>query len=235
MRTISIACALIAALLVSCSTHTKMSATETDRFMPPDPPKTHESQPSLVEQASLWSDETQAGWLFSDRKARRVNDVITIKIVESASAKKKAATKLTKKNEVGAGISGLVGLEDLLARYNPTMELGSMIDAKHDSTFSGSGETERSGKLVATITAVVTDVLPNGNLVIEGRKEIKVNDETQILVITGIVRPDDIAADNSVLSSRIAQTRIEFVGKGVASTRQRPGWLSRIIDAIWPF
>ncbi len=235
MRAIDVAAALVCiAACASCATVPKVPA-GSDRFMPPDPQVVEKGQPSLADQAQVWSDASPAGWLFSDRKARRVNDIITIKVVESATAKKKAATKLSKQNEVGAGISGLVGLEDLLARYNPNMELGSMIDAKHNSKFTGSGETERSGKLVATISAVVTEVLPNGNLAIEGRKEIQVNDETQILVITGIVRPDDIASDNSVLSSRIAQTRIQFIGKGVATSRQRPGWLSRFIDKIWPF
>jgi len=225
---------LCAVLLATCATVPKKSKSP-DGFMPPDPTTSERAQPSLADQAQLWSDADPSGWLFSDRKARRVNDIVTIKIVESATAKKKAATKLSKQNEVGAGMSGLVGLEDLLARYNPNMELGTMLDAKHDSKFTGSGETERSGKLAATIAAVVTEVLPNGNLAIEGRKEIRVNDETQILIITGIVRPDDIDASNSVLSSRVAQTKIQFIGKGVASDRQRPGWLSRFIDKVWPF
>lgn len=225
---------IIAAFALSCAPKTQ-APLDSDKFLPPEIPKPIKSQPSLAEQASIWSDNSPSGWLFSDRKASRVNDVVTIKVVESATAEGKAATKLSKKNEVEAGITGLVGLEDILARYNPTMELGTMLGAKTDSNFAGSGETERSGKLIATITAVVTDVLSNGNLVIEGRKEIRVNDETQILIVTGIVRPDDISADNSILSSRIAQTKLSFEGKGVASRRQRPGWLSRFIDAVWPF
>jgi len=235
MKTIRILTVLtLAALVLTCATKTQ-APLSSDNFMPPEIPKPIKSQPSLADQASIWSDSSPSGWLFSDRKASRVNDVVTINVVESATAEGKAGTKLSKKNEVDAGITGLVGLEDILARYNPTMELGSMIGAKTNSDFTGSGETARSGKLIATITAVVTDVLSNGNLAIEGRKEIQVNDETQILIVTGIVRPDDIDADNSILSSRIAQTKLSFEGKGVASHRQRPGWLSRFLDAVWPF
>lgn len=235
MKTIKMwAIFVIIAFALSCAPQVQ-APLDSDKFLPPEIPKPTKSQPSLAEQASIWSDSSPSGWLFSDRKASRVNDVVTIKVIESATAEGKAATKLSKKNEVEAGITGLVGLEDILARYNPTMELGTMLGANTDSNFTGSGETERSGRLIATITAVVTDVLSNGNLVIEGRKEIRVNDETQILIITGIVRPDDISADNSVLSSRIAQTRLSFEGKGVTSHRQRPGWLSRFLDAVWPF
>ena len=93
----------------------------------------------------------------------------------------------------------------------------------------------REGKLVANITARVVEVMPNGNLALEARKELTINNEKQLLVLTGTVRPNDIDSNNTVLSSKIADAQIYYVGDGVLQDKQSPGWLVRIIDNIWPF
>ena len=105
--------------------------------------------------------------------------------------------------------------------------------AKND--FSGTGTTARQGSLTGTLTVQVVDVLPNGNLVIGGRQAVKINNEIQVLNLRGLVDPRAVADDNSVLSSQVADARIEFSGVGVVAGKQRPGWLARILDVIAPF
>jgi flagellar L-ring protein precursor FlgH len=109
------------------------------------------------------------------------------------------------------------------------------VAAAFADDFKGKGATNRSGKLVGTITAKVVEVMPNGNLALESRKEITINNEKQILILKGMARPDDIATDNTILSSRIADAEVFFVGDGVLQEKQRPGWLGRIVGAVWPF
>lgn len=185
--------------------------------------------------SSLWFANQHSNWLFTDRKARQVNDVVTIQIVEESVAKNKAETKTNRGSSIGAGLSGLFGLEKSLARMNPDMNLETLVGAKFDNKFTGKGETSRSGKLVATISAMVVDVMPNGNLKIQGRRTVKVNNEQEIIILTGIVRPRDVTAENVVLSTAIADAQIEYIGRGVVSDKQKPGWLSRGLDKVWPF
>ena len=103
------------------------------------------------------------------------------------------------------------------------------------NSFDGSGETSRDESMTASITARVIDVLPNGTLVIQGSREIKVNNENQRITLSGLIRPVDISPDNTILSSYVANARIEYSGSGSVSDKQRPGWLTRFVDFIWPF
>ena len=199
-----------------------------DRELPvPSTPQRHQS--------SLWFTDNNRNWLFTDHKARTVNDVVTIRVMEESLAKKKAETKTGKGSTIGAGISGLFGLERKLAKSNPDMNLETLVGAKFDNQFNGKGETTRSGKLVATISATVIDVLPNGNLLVEGKRVVTVNNEEEIMTITGIVRPRDITADNSIASTQVADAKIEYLGRGVLADKQKPGWFSRGMDKAWPF
>lgn len=190
----------------------------------------HKKDPS-----SLWFEAQHTNWLFTDRKATHVNDVVTIQIIEESVAKNKAETKTNRGSSIGAGLSGLFGLEKTLARSNPDMNLETLIGAKFNNKFTGKGETSRSGKLIATISAIVVDVLPNGNLKIQGRRTVKVNNEQEIIILTGIIRPRDVSAENVVLSTAIADAQIEYIGRGVVADKQKPGWLSRGLDKVWPF
>ncbi len=103
------------------------------------------------------------------------------------------------------------------------------------SDFKGQGDTNREGSLVATLTARIVEVMPNGNLILAGRKELTINDEKQLLVLTGMVRPDDISSENVVLSSSLADAKVYYVGDGVIQDKQKPGWAVRAFDKIWPF
>ena len=182
---------------------------------------------------SIWQ-STSAG-LTDDLKARRRGDILTIVISETASASKEAKTGTSRDSSVKAGIPALLGLENTGIFKNNFSDLAKIINASSNSSFSGSGSTSRQENLKATITAKVVDVLQNGNLMIEGRRNIKVNEEDQIIVLEGIVRSRDIAPDNTVNSIYVADARISYSGRGIISDRQSPGWLMNIFDKIWPF
>ncbi len=175
--------------------------------------------------------------LFSPRRARRVGDMVTVLVIQETAADSKAGTSLKKKNETTAGIKALFGLEGLVGQLpnlpggGPTLDL----DALAENSFDGSGGTNRAGSLKGTITARVLRVLPNGHLVIAGRQAVKINNEVDVLGLRGIVDPRSILADNTVLSTSIADARIEYGGTGVVSGKQRPGWMSRILDTVSPF
>jgi flagellar L-ring protein precursor FlgH len=102
-------------------------------------------------------------------------------------------------------------------------------------SFKGAGETTRTGTLVGTITAKVVEVMPNGNLLLESRKDIVINNERQTLILRGMIRPDDVALDNTIVSSKVADAEVYFVGNGIVQEKQSPGWLVRMLDKAWPF
>ena len=118
---------------------------------------------------------------------------------------------------------------------NNFADLSKLLNASTGSSFKGTGSTSRQENLKATITARIIDVQANGNLMIEGRRNIKVNEEDQIIILEGIIRSRDIAQDNTVNSIYIADARISYSGRGIISDRQSPGWLMNILDKIWPF
>jgi flagellar L-ring protein precursor FlgH len=180
---------------------------------------------------SLW--QASAGGIVEDYKARSRGDIVTIVITETASASKEATTGTSRASDVAAGIPNLFGLESSgLTKY---MDLSKLANASVSSKFNGSGSTTRKENLNATITARVIDVLANGNLLIEGRRNVLVNNEDQIIVLTGTVRPRDINSDNQVNSTLVADARIMYSGNGIISDRQQPGWLMGIMDKVWPF
>jgi flagellar L-ring protein precursor FlgH len=198
----------------------------------------HSQYPRQIERStpdyssgSIWQASTSG--LVDDFKARAKGDTVTVVITEQASASKQATTSTDRTTEVDAGIPNLLGLEQTgITNY---MDLSKLINASTSSKYDGSGSTTRKENLNATITATVVDVLANGNLLIEGRRNVKVNNEDQIIVLDGIVRPKDISPDNVIYSTQIADARISYSGKGIISDRQKPGWLMNFIDQIWPF
>ncbi|WP_298266749.1 flagellar basal body L-ring protein FlgH [Geobacter sp.] len=184
---------------------------------------------------SIW--QAASGGLAEDLKARKKGDILTVVIVENASASKEATTDTERKANVSASVPYLLGLEksatlfQQLTRADPN----NLVGASTASKYQGSGATTRKENLTATMSAKIVDVLPNGNFMIEGRRNVKVNNEDQIIILEGTVRPRDISSDNTVSSALIADARITYAGKGVISDRQRPGWLMNILDYIWPF
>ncbi len=182
---------------------------------------------------SIWQAST--GGLTEDLKAHRRGDILTIVITETASASKEAKTDTSRGSSVNAGIPNFMGLQTAGLLKNNIGDLSKLISASVDSSYKGSGSTSRAENLKATMTAKVIDVLPNGNMLIEGRRNIKVNNEDQEIILEGTVRPRDIGADNVINSIYIADARISYAGRGIISDRQSPGWLMNIIDKVWPF
>lgn len=198
-------------------------------------------QPNITRPAtpgSIWPGETSRNILFQDLRARNIGDMVTIDVSEKTSAIKEATTSTSRSSTHDASITKLLGLplnfgmKNFLNQGNP---FSPEVEATYDADFDGAGKTKRSGELNAVITARVVEVLPNGNLVIEGKKDTIVNNELQYVVLSGIVRPEDINENNIVSSTLLSDARIEYSGRGVVADEQSPGWLRRILDNVWPF
>jgi flagellar L-ring protein FlgH len=184
---------------------------------------------------SLWRDDVSANFLFADTKARFPGDLLTIVIDERASGLNDADTSSSTETEVTAGIEQFFGFTQQLAQKNPTIDPTQMVKASTSREWDGEGTTSRRGNLSASMTAKVTAVAANGNLWIEGDKVVSVNKEDQHIVVAGWVRPEDIDAENRVLSSRLAEARVDYYGVGVVAMKQRPGWGYFLLDVVWPF
>ncbi|HET6674110.1 MAG TPA: flagellar basal body L-ring protein FlgH [Nitrospiraceae bacterium] len=186
---------------------------------------------------SLWQEENGRAYLYEDLRAMRVGDIITIKIAEKHKGSKSADTSAerdsTISNSLSGGAMGYLGIPGIRLGAEATRGLG--IDASAKNKFGGKGATNREDTLTGTISAIVTQVMPNGDLRVEGRREVTVNSERQIMVIGGVVRRVDVDTKNTVQSTAIADAKIEYSGLGVVDDVQRPGWLVRILDWIYPF
>jgi len=186
------------------------------------------SSPSVpLSEGSLWV-SGRGGNMFADVKARNVGDIVTINVVESAIASNNAATKTTRTSGLEASWSGV------LAKITGDW-VGSDQKVDFANNFDGKGDTTRSSQLSTYITAQVFQVLPNGYLAIQGNRQVRVNNENQVINVQGVIRTEDISASNIILSTYISDAKIELIGQGVVSDKQRPGWLARILDWVWPF
>ncbi len=180
-----------------------------------------------TEEGSLWAPQYPLNY-YADVKARNVGDIVTINIVESAKASKNATTNTSRSSGLEASWSGL--FEQMAGNWatgSAKVDFGNQHDGK--------GETTRSSFLNAYITTHVVDVMPNGNLFVRGTRQVQVNNETQFIRVEGLIRPEDISSNNIVLSTFVAEAKIELFGQGVVSDKQQVGWLTRIIDYVWPF
>jgi flagellar L-ring protein precursor FlgH len=203
------------------------------------------SEPSGNADGSLWQVRSSLNGMFIDTKARNVGDIVTVKIDESAEASNKANTDTERTSSLEAGIEKLFGLEDwwqnqILPNIKgdwPRIDPFGNPSVKGNlkSKFKGDGETTRSGTLSAFITCRVVDVMPNGNLKIVGTREVMVNHENQLIILSGIIRPRDISDQNVILSTFISGAKIAYSGSGIVDDRQRPGWLANLLNDVWPF
>lgn len=204
------------------------------------PPKASDNYDELflryLAQARATSDATpnadnlwMAG-LADDPRARRVNDLVTVRVLELVTAQGSADSALDKESNASASVTNLFGLESKLPAWlDPT----SLVAAGANTGFSGSGSTNRSGSLTAVMTARVAEVLPNGDLALEGVREIDINGDRQIIVLTGVVRAVDIGRGNVVPSTAIGQMRIRYFGRGLIKDNLQPGWLVRVLNKIF--
>lgn len=201
-------------------------------------PKFSVYEPPKPEEGSLWSEMSEVS-LFQDMKARKVGDTVTVRIVEDPEAELNANTKTSRSSSLEASKLKFLGYMKALAEKNSRLAQNPGTDdlmlaslgMKHD----GKGSTDRDGHVKAYISAVVEKVLFNGNLYISGQREVRVNNETQYITLSGVVRPKDITSSNEVSSSFIADARITYSGSGPVADKQRVGWLGRVLDYVWPF
>ena len=203
----------------------------------PDSKLTVASLPAPKTLGSLWQEENGRAYLYEDMRAMRVGDILTVKIVENHKGSKSADTSAerdsTIQNSLAGSAIGYIGIPGI--RLGGEARRGLGIDGSSSSKFGGKGSTNREGTLTGTISCIVTEVLPNGDLRIEGRREVTVNSEKQLMTIAGIVRRVDVNTKNTVFSSAIADAKIEYSGLGVLGDVQRPGWLVRVLDWVSPF
>jgi len=184
---------------------------------------------------SIWSGENGNNLICSAKKARYANDIVTIIVSETAAGGNKASTNTGKDTSTSAAITSLLGLENQIIGKNANLNGKIGLNGTANNSLKGSGDTSRSSTLSASISARVLKVLDNGNLLIEGKRQLTVNAEDQYIIISGIVRPEDVTAENTIASQYIADARILYTGDGVINDKMRPGWLTRVVDWAWPF
>jgi flagellar L-ring protein precursor FlgH len=183
---------------------------------------------------SLW--RAGARTFFNDQRARNVGDILTVMIDIDDSAQMSNATSRSRTNNMRAGVPHLLGLESSLGKVLPGgYDPANMIDMGGGSASDGKGVIARSEKVSLTIAAVVTGVLPNGNLVIQGRQEVKTNNELRELTVAGIVRPEDISSTNTVKHTQIAEARIAYGGRGDVSRVQKAPAAQALAERFSPF
>lgn len=198
-------------------------------------PRDEEIKQEEKKSGSLWVDSYASRLYNNLHRAATVGDMVTVLIKEEAEGTKTAQTKLDRKSSHVFGDAGLLGLAGKVTTAVSGFDPANVINAKDEAKHDGKGETKRKGELQAAITARVVRVLKNGDMQIRAQKNIRVNAEEQTLILEGFIRPYDIAADNTILSTYIADARITFNGFGVLADQQKPGWLSRILSKVLPF
>ena len=186
--------------------------------------------------ASLWNEHGELARLYTDNRASRVGDIVTIRIVENATGAKSATTKTAKDSSMENTFEGkFKSFFDLPARALAFLSPSGSLKVTAKDSYNGNGATTRNDQLTASMTAIVTEVYPNGNLKIRGHREVVVNSERQTMELTGIVRPIDVDFRNTIPSTAIADAKISYTGFGVVDDKQHPGWLGRIMNWISPF
>lgn len=181
-------------------------------------------------EGSLFRSGDRANMLFTDMRALRVHDLVVVKVEELADSRRQADTDLRRASRFESDVSAFVQ-----AAGQPQTSVGAGLAGATESSFQGLGSTRRSERLVATVPALVRQVLPNGNLFIEGHRVVLVNQEEHHFYISGVVRPIDIDQQNSVKSSLMADAEVEFTATGNLSDNERQGWLTRFVNWVWPF
>jgi len=209
----------------------------------PMPPKYYATKETEVAppDGSLWHNTAS---YYEDRKAKRVNDLLTILITETTTAENTASTSDSATSSANYAVNDIFGAKKdfglqtwpiIKKLYAPGTQFTPTASGNSTSSYAGKGDTSRKGTVTAIITAKVIEVFPNSNMAVESRKEVIVNNEKQIVVLRGIVRPDDITTNNTVLSQNVADAQIYLVGDGVLADKQSQGWLVRFLDSVWPF
>jgi flagellar L-ring protein precursor FlgH len=247
MRNLKLAAAMSSlVLMTACSTADRLSQIGATPALSPigDPSQSTDYRPGAMpmpaaEQVayqpnSLWRAGNRT--FFKDQRAARIGDILTVNIEINDKAKVANTSSRGRTNSEESGIPNLLGMETNLAGIFPdAVDPSSLLSMNSDSSSRGTGSVDRSEAIELTIAAVVTQVMPNGNLVIQGRQEVRVNYEVRELLIGGIVRPEDIANDNTINHTQIAEARIAYGGRGQITDVQQPRYGQQALDIIWPF
>jgi flagellar L-ring protein FlgH len=181
---------------------------------------------------SLWRNGSRA--FFKDQRAARIGDLLTVTVNITDKANLSNETQRSRSNKEDSGITDFVGSKTLGVQAQKILP-GRILTADSTASSDGKGSVNRQEALQTNVAAVVTQVLPNGNLVVEGKQEIRVNFEIRELIVAGIVRPEDIQSDNTIDSSKIAQARIAYGGRGQLSDVQQPRYGQQVMDVLLPF
>ncbi|SDF93780.1 flagellar L-ring protein precursor FlgH [Limimonas halophila] len=183
---------------------------------------------------SLWTPGSRA--FFKDQRASDVGDILTVTVNIQDEAEMENETTRERENSESFGLASFFGLETELVDFLPgAPDPGSLVDATSTTNHEGEGEIEREEEITMNVAATVTDVMPNGNMVIAGRQEVRVNAENRILQVRGVVRPEDISSTNEIAHEEIAEARIIYGGEGQISSVQERRYGQQFYDAIAPF
>ena len=211
------------------ATPAQLTGGEQQSMPQPEPAAYEAGQPN-----SLW--RTGSRSFFNDQRASRIGDIITVQIEIDDSAQLSNTSNRARTSSTSAGVSNFFGLETAAGQaFNGAFDPANMIGAESDSSHNGTGAINRQEKIELTVAAVIVDRLPNGNLVLAGRQEVRINGELRELTVSGIIRPEDVTANNRINQTQIAEARISYGGRGQISAVQRPNWGQRIGDAITPW
>lgn len=200
--------------------------------VPTEPVLQPQFTPPRPSEGSLWVNKS--GSMFEDAIAARVGDTVIVDIVENTSSSMDVNTESSRKTSMNIGVPQLNFLGNA-TNFGAQAGDTSLIRTQFENEFEGEAENDRSGQVTASIAARITEVLPNGNLSLFGRRAMKVNNEVQYITVAGVIRPQDISASNRVQSTYLADSRIEYYGKGQLADKQKPGWGTRLIDNFWPW
>jgi flagellar L-ring protein precursor FlgH len=190
-------------------------------------------QPATYNPNSLWRNGSRA--FFKDQRAHQVGDILTVSVNITDKAQMENDTQRSRTNKEDSGVTDFIGSKTLGASAAKSILPGRILSADSTASSEGKGSVDRKEALQTNVAAVVTQLLPNGNLVVEGKQEIRVNFEIRELIVAGVVRPEDIESDNTIDSSKIAQARIAYGGRGQITDVQQPRYGQQVLDILLPF
>ncbi len=234
---IILALMLCMAVLATACQSTKNTPTVVAPAVTPVPSHSFTPQERASNPGSLFA-QSDMDPLFSDSRARRVGDIVVVNIIENTSAENTADTDANKESNNDYGIGALFGRSSINLPGNNRIPIGagtSVFQSATTSDLSATGSTSRGNTVTSSIASRVIKVLPGGILQIEGVRQTRVNEETQYMVLSGTIRARDISAENTIMSTQVADANIQYYGKGVLADKQKPGWFTRFMDNLWPF
>lgn len=236
---------LLPLLVAGCGTLTRLSEVGRPPALTPtsDPTRAPTYRPLTMpmpaaqianpQVGALWRSGSRA--FFKDQRAAQVGDILTILVNIADTAHVVDDTTSTRSSNESMGLPNMFGLEASIPKLLAGASASSLVSASSGNGNTGTGEIKRNEAVTVRVAGVVTQVLPNGNLVVEARQEVRVNSELRQLMVTGVVRPQDIQSDNTIQHDRMAEARIAYGGRGQLTDVQTPRWGQQVLDVVAPF